>query len=138
MRYADVLLMYAEACEANGNFTQTVWDETIRPIRQRAGFISDGALDYPAGQEDNMMEIIRRERRCELALEGLRYFDIVRWGLGEELLDRNVYGARMVQSNTQYIVAGRRQYNDSRDGLWPIPAAELDKAPSLRPNNPGY
>ncbi len=138
MRYADVLLMYAEACQANGHFTEGVWNETIRPIRERAGFISDGALNYPAGQEANMMEIIRRERRCELALEGLRYFDIVRWGLGTELLNRTVYGARMAQSNTQYIVAGRWQYRAGRDELWPLPAAELDKAPLLRPNNPGY
>jgi len=138
MRYADVLLMYAEACQANGRFTEAVWNETIRDIRDRAGFTSDGALNYPAGQAENMTEIIRRERRSELALEGLRYFDIVRWGLGSTLLNGPVYGARMAQSNTQYVVAVTWQYRTGRDELWSVPSAEINKANSLLPNNPGY
>jgi hypothetical protein len=138
MRYADVLLMYAEACQANGKFTEAVWNETIRELRDRAGFVLDEALNYPAGSEANMMEIIRRERRCELALEGLRYLDIVRWGQGPTLLNRTMYGARMGQSNTQYVVAARWQYRTGRDELWSLPAEEMELIPTMRPNNPGY
>jgi hypothetical protein len=58
MRYADVLLMYAEACERTGTCTEDVWNKTIRPIRERAGFTSAGALDYPG--TTNLREIIRR------------------------------------------------------------------------------
>jgi hypothetical protein len=138
MRYADVLLMYAEACQANGNFSQAVWNETIRDIRDRAGFTSDGALNYPAAQQANMMEIIRRERRSELALEGLRYLDLVRWNLGATLLNGTMYGARMAQSNTRYVVAATWQYRTGRDELWSLPSVEMDRVPTMRPNNPGY
>ena len=71
MRYADVLLMYAEAKYELGEMNEAVWNETIRPIRQRAGFSDASALNYPT--EGNLREIIRRERRCELAIEGLHF-----------------------------------------------------------------
>ncbi len=139
MRYADVLLMYAEACQANGKFNETIWNLTIRPIRERAGFTTDGALNYPiALSPDNYKEIIRRERRCELAMEGLRYFDLARWNLGPTLLNRTMYGARMKESNTQYVTAATWQFRANRDELWSLPYAEMDKVPGLKPNNPGY
>ena len=47
MRYADALLMYAEAKEAKGEMNAAVWNETIRKIRERAGFTAAKALDYP-------------------------------------------------------------------------------------------
>ena len=140
MRYADVLLMYAEACQANGTFNETVWNETIRPIRVRAGFTSIGALDYPSGLDaDNYRELIRRERRCELALEGLRYFDLIRWNLGTTLLNRTMYGARMGGvSNNEYVEVDTWQFRANRDGLWSLPFLEMNRAPAIRPNNPNY
>ncbi|MDD3901232.1 MAG: RagB/SusD family nutrient uptake outer membrane protein, partial [Dysgonamonadaceae bacterium] len=75
MRYADVLLMYAEAKNELGQMNEAVWNQTIRPIRVRAGFSDASALNYPSS---DLQQIIRRERRSELAIEGLRLFDIRR------------------------------------------------------------
>lgn len=91
MRYAEVLLNYAEAMTELGNCSQQLLDETINKIRIRAGL---SARTYPmttdqhqrdmykqiAG-DDNLCEI-RHERRVELAMEGLRYDDMKRWGEG--------------------------------------------------------
>ena len=136
MRYADVLLMYAEARERNGTFTEEVWNTTIRPIRERAGFTSAGALDYPGAA--NLREIIRRERRCELACEGLRYYDLIRWdGLesANNLLNGTVYGAKLADD---YIKVETYSYTPGRDEWWSLPQHDMDQIPTLRPNNPNY
>lgn len=143
MRFADVLLMYAEACFATDDFSETVWNNTIKLIRQRAGFTADKALNYPSVTAAEMKEIIRNERRCELALEGHRYFDLMRWGrndngYGYDLLNGIVHGAKFGAGNTKYLEVDTRKFSVGRDDLWPIPAYEIDKAPTLRPNNPGY
>jgi hypothetical protein len=139
MRYADVLLMYAEACERNGTFNEGVWNKTIRPIRERAGFTTSAALDYP-GTTD-LREIIRRERRCELALEGLRYYDLIRWDGPEaasNLLNGVVYGAKMASALTDYIRVETFRYAANRDEWWSLPQYDMDKTPTLLPNNKGY
>ena len=79
LRYADVLLMYAESMYETGNMSQEVWNETILPLRQRAGF-SSSYCAYP-GDNGDLRQAIRDERRAELALEGRRCFDIRRWAL---------------------------------------------------------
>jgi hypothetical protein len=138
MRYADVLLMYAEACERTNTFTNEVWDNTIRPIRARAGFTSAGALDFPG--LTNLREIIRRERRCELACEGLRYYDLIRWdGLesANNLLSGVVYGAKLTPES-DYIKIDTYSYTPNRDEWWSLPQHDMDQIPTLRPNNPNY
>ncbi len=132
MRYADVLLMYAEAKQAIGEFDATVWDETIKPIRERAGFLAK-ACEYPSGVTgDAMRDLIRRERRCELALEGLRYYDLLRWDLARTLLNGPVMSAAEFNRTID-----SRSYSD-RDRLWSLPQEEMDLVPSLKPNNSGY
>ncbi|MDR0510933.1 MAG: RagB/SusD family nutrient uptake outer membrane protein [Rikenellaceae bacterium] len=137
MRWADVLLMYAEACAANGHFDLAAWNRTIRPIRERAGFTASAALDYPTLSNDEMKALIRRERRCELALEGLRYFDLVRWNEATSKLSGMVYGAKFYNNNTDYLSVDRYVFTD-RDLLWSVPLGELEQSQALRPNNPGY
>lgn len=132
MRYADVLLMYAEAKLETGAFDETVWNETIRPIRERAGFGAD-ACAYPSLGQDAMRDLIRRERRCELALEGLRYYDILRWNIGSDVLNCNVRSS----VETGSVVLDARVFTD-RDRLWSVPQSQLELVPTLLPNNPGY
>ena len=88
-RYAEVLLIRAEAeCEL-GTINQTLLDETINKLRDRVGMphltmnpekdLSEARTKYyPSGVSDLLYEI-RRERRVELAGEGFRYDDIMRW-----------------------------------------------------------
>jgi hypothetical protein len=138
MRYADVLLMYAEAMNEQQKMTADIWNKTIRPIRVRAGFTKTTALDYPAtATQAEMRQIIRNERRAELALEGLRWYDIKRWKAGTEYLNGYVYGARF-GANSTYIKLDNYQFIESRDYLWSIPQSQMDINANLKPNNPGY
>ena len=90
--------------------------------------------------------LVRYERRIELAFEGLRYFDLKRWDLGNELLNGIIYGCRngSVDSNTGkvtwgdgYIKLEERIFNPERNYLLPIPQTELDRNPNMT-QNPGY
>lgn len=91
IRYAEVLLNYAEATAELGTFTMADWNETIALLRKRAG-ITDLSMPttmdpymkanfYPDVTSVALMEI-RRERDIELALEGMRYTDLKRWKAG--------------------------------------------------------
>jgi len=136
MRYADVLLMYAEAMFETGRMTQDVWDMTIRPIRERAGFTNRNALKYPAtASEDAMRSLIRDERRVELALEGLRWWDIKRWKAGKEYLDGMTYGATFDGNRLQ---VENRSFDENRDYLWAVPMSQINLNSNLLPQNPGY
>ena len=135
MRYADVLLMHAEAKNELGEMNANVWNQTIRPIRERAGFTDTGALNYPS--DGDMRELIRRERRSELAIEGLRLFDIRRWGTIETVMNGTPHGARFAANNTQYIELEERRFNPERDYLFAIPQSQRDINENLT-QNPGY
>jgi hypothetical protein len=138
-RYADVLLMYAEAMHHLGHFNAAIWDQTIRPIRERAGFEAATALAFPTDLDQAALTtLIRNERRSELALEGLRYFDIVRWRAGKTYLDGVVYGARFANGNRDYIRLDNRRFDENRDYLWSIPQSQIDLNRNLLPNNPGH
>lgn len=134
MRYADILLMYAEAKFELGQMSEDIWNKTIRPIRQRAGFTDASALNYPSSDLQN---IIRRERRCELAIEGLRLFDIRRWKTIETVLNGYPHGAKFAADNTQYIQLDQRKFNKDRDYLFAIPQTQRDINKNLN-QNPGY
>ncbi|MBK1438854.1 RagB/SusD family nutrient uptake outer membrane protein [Parapedobacter sp. ISTM3] len=99
LRYAEVLLNYAEAMAELGQMDESVWNTTIRPLRERAGV--DGSAPetydpylqayYLNQTNDKWILEVRRERGIELVLESLRYDDIMRWKLGE-LLTRPWHG----------------------------------------------
>lgn len=139
MRYADVLLMYAEAMNELGRMSKDVWDDTIRPIRKRAGFTESNALEYPTtATQEQLRQIIRRERRCELAFEGLRWYDIKRWRIGEKCLNGYVRGAKFENNMTEYITLDLYTFDDDKDYLWAVPQAQIDINANLKPQNPGY
>lgn len=137
IRYAEVLLMYAEAKQALGQMTEDVWNKTIRPIRVRAGFTDPGALSYPG--TTNMTQIIRNERRTEFAMEGLRIDDIRRWKIAEQVLNGWAHGARYEDPSVDngYIRAQLRTFDAAKHYLWPVPAAEIGKNQNLS-QNPNY
>lgn len=97
IRYAEVLLMYAEAKAELGELTQDDIDQSINLIRDRAGVPRATLADWMANvdpiqanrysnvtsaQKGAVLEV-RRERRIELACEGFRYADLMRWGAGK-------------------------------------------------------
>ncbi len=115
IRYAEVLLGYAEAAYRIGNVDEAV--EKVNIVRERARGGNTGVLP-DVTTADDVFKAIVHERRVELALEGKRYFDLVRWNLAEEQL-------------------GELGYQPSRKGLYPIPQTELDVNPNLE-QNPGF
>lgn len=140
IRWADVLLMYAEAKFELGEMDKTVWDATIRPLRVRAGFDNTPkALDFPGVSTEAMREIVRNERRCELALEGLRIFDIRRWKTAEIVLKQAPRGAKFEKKvdTYEYIKLTPGNFSRDRDYLWPIPRRERNLNKNLT-QNPGY
>lgn len=95
IRYADVLLMYAEAKVEMGEVDQSVLD-AINQVRARAyeADYTNTSL-YPAVTDTDpikLRRIIRTERNMEFANEGLRYMDLIRWRLAEKVLSIKNYG----------------------------------------------
>lgn len=138
IRYAEILLNYAEAKQSLGQMDAGIWNKTIGALRTRAGFTEPGALDYPGNAD--MTNIIRRERRVELAMEGLRVDDIRRWKTAEIAMNGYAHGAKFsADQNTDngYIRTQLRKFNPSRDYLWAIPAHDVNLNKNLK-QNPGY
>jgi hypothetical protein len=137
-RYAEILLDYAEAKNELGQMDATVWGQTIGALRTRAGFTDPNALNYPG--TNLMTAIIRRERRVELAMEGLRTDDIRRWKIANTVMNGYVHGAQFSgdpATDNGYIRAQKRTFNPNRDYLWAIPLSELNLDKSLT-QNPNY
>lgn len=133
MRYAEVLLSYAEAKIELGQMNAAIWNQTVRAVRQRAGFTAAKALDFPSGASQAKLRIIiRQERRSEFAMEGIRYFDIIRWKIGKECLNGPVIGAYFVKENVDMYI-----FNDPRSYLFPIPETERSYNSNLT-QNAGY
>jgi hypothetical protein len=149
MRYAEILLMYAEAKTELGEIDNTV-TAAINAVRTRAG--------QPAvtstGQSE-LRQVIRRERVAEFAAEGLRLFDLRRWGIYEKANSFPVVGAASdpaiapatptfdaddVPNYSNSVNQRIRFRNQSRNNnnakyrLWPIPQSEIDMNPNLTQN----
>jgi hypothetical protein len=137
IRWAEVLLDYAEAENSLGQMNANVWSKTIMVLRQRAGFTDANALNYPGNSD--MTNIIRRERRTELAMEGLRTEDIRRWKLSETVLNGYAHGAKFGDPSVDdgYIRVQLRHFDATKNYLWPIPQSELNLDKNLT-QNPGY
>lgn len=108
IRYAEVLLNYAEAKAESGTFVAADWTNTIALLRTRAGItsaplptVADTYLQqnyFPAITDPVILEI-RRERGIELSLEGFRYDDLKRWKVGQ-LLEMQYTGMYVPALNT--------------------------------------
>ncbi|MBO9152294.1 RagB/SusD family nutrient uptake outer membrane protein [Chitinophaga sp. GCM10012297] len=143
IRYADVLLMYAESKIETGSIDATVYD-ALDKIRARAGMPVVDRLVY--NSQPTLRTLVRRERRVELALEGLRWYDIKRWKIGDEVRKGNVYGARQgkVDANTGKVtftadhqLVESRLFDATIHYVWPVPQKEIDINGKLS-QNPNY
>lgn len=136
IRYADILLMYAEAKNELNQMDQATWDKTIKALRERAGFTDGAALNYSALTQAEFRNIIRRERRSELAIEGLRIFDLRRWKTAEVVLNDYPHGAKFGEPGVAngYIQLDKRTFNPERDYLWAVPQSQKDLNPNLGQN----
>ncbi|SHE51941.1 Starch-binding associating with outer membrane [Mariniphaga anaerophila] len=163
MRYAEVLLTYAEAKFELGQFDQSVADATINVIRDRVGLPGINVGEHSSNE---LQALIRNERKVELALEGFRYFDIKRWKTAEHIMNNNYVIGRIQKDvvvdiyqngfemprptfdeygishypNEQDLfekIPLEYVFDPARDYLWPIPQTEREVVPTLT-QNPGY
>lgn len=125
IRYSDVLLMHAEACLGNGHPDPATDD--INTVRTRVGLDSISVADIAA---------LRHERRCELAMEGHRWFDLVRWygkagGLKTHMEAYQAKESEEARSKVATFIAGKHE-------IFPIPYDEILLNPTKMEQNPGY
>jgi hypothetical protein len=138
IRYADVLLMHAEASAETSSLDEATWNSTIKLIRQRAGFTRADALNYPVVSANELIEIVRRERRSELAFEGLRHKDIIRWRTAENVMNGYCHGfftGDAIGTDNGFIRIENRSFDKNKHYLWPIPRNERDLNSNLTQNS---
>ncbi len=146
IRYADVLLMQAEAYIELGQPAAAL--PLINQVRERAAASTgrtrkgDGTYastylikPYEAGNwtQPYARRALQWERRLEFAMESPRFFDLVRWGIAEPTL--NAYLARE-RTRRSYLNGAR--FTAGRDEYLPIPQREIDFTKGLYVQNPGY
>lgn len=152
IRYAEVLLNWIEAKAMRGdNITQNDINQSINLLRQRVGAEQMLLAKLNAYGLD-LIDEIRRERRVELAMEGERYFDIIRWGQGH-LLAEDITGMRKTNvpadqyqyvkdmptdDKGNFILMTRRSFISPKHNLWPVPFTQYELNPALLPNNEGW
>jgi hypothetical protein len=126
IRYAEVLLNYAEAQNEKSGPDATVFD-ALDQLRVRAGLpkVDRGAY----GSQSKLRELIRNERAVELVLEGVRYYDIRRWKTAPDVM-KNIY-------DVKNGLAQERIWND-RLYLMPVPQSQIDLSYGVLKQNSGY
>ena len=153
MRYAEVLLSYLEAVnEATpGAVDQALLDVTINDVRDRVKL--PGYSKAELSSQEAVREAVRKERRVELAFEGLRYFDVLRWGVAKELLNHTFTGVKLSDDPSapnyrgsgasaspvdedMYYQFEKRMWSD-HNRYFPIPQNELNVNKNLKQNT-GY
>jgi hypothetical protein len=137
IRYAEVLLTYAESMIEQNKLDQSVYD-AINTVRQRPDVnmppLSTGLT------QDQLRQAVRLEREVELAFEGMRYMDIRRWKIAENVMPGNVYGLTYKDTDGSLktvVVPGWNQTFSDKLYLWPVPQKELDLNKNLG-QNPGW
>jgi hypothetical protein len=128
--------MHAEAKNELGQIDANVWNITIRRIRVRAGFTDAAALEYTVTDQAELRTIIRQERRSELALEGLRVYDIRRWKTAETVLNGFAHGIKAGDPSVDngYKRVDERTFDPGKHYLWPVPQRERDLNQNLGQN----
>ena len=153
MRYAEVLLSYLEALNESqpSAIDQNILDLTINDIRNRVKLTDIKKADVPT--QELVREAIRKERRVELAFEGLRYYDILRWGIAEKELNHTFTGVKLSNdpnarnyrgSGTAASPVDEDMYYQFEKRTWsshnryfPIPQNDLNVNKNLKQNT-GY
>jgi hypothetical protein len=124
LRYADVLLMYAEAVNEGGTATGMSKDAALNAVRTRAGIGSVNGL-----AQDVFRDSLRTERRREFVFEGQRWFDLSRWGI----LDAAIMAKTTEIAN---LFPGETTPHGVPSLLMPLPQSQLDLSSKLT-QNPG-
>ena len=144
IRYSDLLLLYAEALNENGKSAQALTylnmvrrrarnTNPMDPRKDKQAYVpvvtATTLPDITTTSQDELRQIIRHERRVELAMEGWRRDDLMR---------QKRFGQVMREYAKKYNVEKGVKFNDNRDYLLPIPQSEIDKSNGMLKQKPGY
>lgn len=135
MRMGELYLILAEALAEQTDAEALTW---VNKVRSRA---SVGLADKTAADGD-LVAIVRQERRVELAMEGLRIYDLIRWGIVDDVFGDGMQVKR--HYNSDFLDASSSSKYDAPignltlDPLFPIPQRELDYNSKINVNNPGW
>ena len=121
LRYADVILIYAEAQNELGNFTEAL--DALNEVRKR----SSATQMAVAPGKDALRSAIIEERAKELACEADRRWDLIRWGIYVDAMNAVMYDD-----------SGIYKERTTRQLLFPIPQAEINANEAINENNPGW
>lgn len=143
MRYAEVLMIAAEAANELGNSgdAETYLNRVL--ARARSGGVTNGFVastspaDVSGLSQTDFTDRIMEERRMEFAYEFKRWYDIARRRLGNVAFDATT-GLESEVSTEDGVGPGEKFFDPAKDYLFPIPQSEINLAPTLLPNNPGY
>jgi len=132
IRYADVLLLLAEALNEQGKTEEAI--TYINMVRQRAGaaLLNSNQHTQVTGQ-DNLRKRIQNERRWEFVIEGINFFDELRWETWKESKFNNGVNAGTKTANGEIVHVN----NWPGDYIykWPLPAAECERNSNLTQND---
>lgn len=140
LRYADVLLIYAEAkCELESG--DGVSGEAIAKLNDVRGR-SNATLAKATGEgaittKLELRSAILEERAKEFAMEGDRRWDLIRWGIYLQAMNA-IGGINADGSKTKYDENNIYKFRENRHLLWPLPTSEVDSNTAIEENNPGW
>jgi hypothetical protein len=123
IRYADVLLMRAEALTELGRQAEAY--PLVNQVRARVKMPTVETVEGAALSKEQMLDVIRHERRVELAFEGLRFFDLKRW---------NSVQAAILRAANDKVPGYNPVYRSRKSEVFPIPLSELDANKNLVQN----
>ena len=148
IRYAEVLLTYAEAMNNINPLCQEAFD-AVNKVRARVGMPAlqktDASKPTYCGTQADLLKRIKNEWRVEFALEGdIRKWNLRRWGDAKEVLNRKYHSMVWTLNGenftpyvgTEHVELPGSKYSD-HNYIYPIPQTEMDLNPNLK-QNPGY
>ena len=127
-RYAEVLLDYVESLVETGEWQNADVEKYINMIRNRAGMPNMDKKVY--NSQEKVRELYRRERRVEFSFENKRYWDIRRWGIGNETMNGPALGAYNPATDN-YVRLENRTCTFPKYDAWPLPQDELNSNPNI-------
>lgn len=130
IRYPEVLLSLAEALVQKGGYSYSDVTSLVNQVRERAGMPTVEKVEGSGLSQAALLDVIKHERRVELAFEGLRLFDLYRW----KELDKAVANIEN-ERTTNGFGYEKRTFNGERDYVWPLPTSELDTNKELVQHN---
>lgn len=135
IRYAEILMNYAEAMNEVNGPCQQVYDMLDR-VRHRAGITGNVADRTDLTSKEAMRNFIHKERTVEFAFEEHRSWDVRRWNVAVEALSRPIYGVNVAMDGTVTRKKAQDRVFEQRMYLYPIPEGEIWK--TNIENNPGW